>query len=420
MILYFLITIILLAVFFKSPSKGIVLAILTQPTISLFRVGRGYSPDFVIAVVAFIYLIVNSKRYFSKKSVCPFLIGLGASLFSYVVSGFYNGQSPLIRILASSCYDYLLAIDLWYLYKPTKSNNKFLFSTLIIYGVILSLYGIQEAITAQNPFIQYMYNKGFIGVLQEDSYVRFGIYRAQSLTVWVSSFGTVCCFSLVFLLSCAFKGIIKFNKTVFIVSILLLISVFITGTRSLMVMTAVALCSIVPYFYKKPFYIALFIALLAAFVVNNPEYINEIVDSFINPEDAGGSSVQMRQYQLAATLSFYYNSPVFGNGIHYINEAINRSSDMYGGESIIFGTLVDRGMVGIVTLIILYLNIFYVLLKRKLYFLCFVPLAFALGKVISLLPGQTEVYSIFWVILLLKLYDNNTTKNNCLPKATLK
>lgn len=405
MILYFLITIILLAVFFKSPSKGIVLAILTQPTISLFSVGRGYSPDFVIAVVAFIYLIVNSKRYFSKKSVCPFLIGLGASLFSYVVSGFYNGQSPLIRILASSCYDYLLAIDLWYLYKPTKSNNKFLFSTLIIYGAILSLYGIQEAITAQNPFIQYMYNKGFIGVLQEDSYVRFGIYRAQSLTVWVSSFGTVCCFFLVFLLSCAFKGIIKFNKTVFVVSILLLISVFITGTRSVMAMTAVALCATLPYFYKKPFYIALFVALIAAFVVNNPEYINEIADSFINPEDAGGSSVQMRQYQLAAALSYYYNSPIFGNGIDFINIVKNQSSDILGAESIIFKTLVDRGAIGMVTLAFLYVNVIFVLIKRKYYFLCFVPLAFAFGKVTSLLPGQTEIYGIFWTILLLKLFD---------------
>lgn len=424
MLLYFLITIILLAVFFKNPSKGMVLAILTQPTISLFKIGRGYSPDFVIAVVAFIYLIVNSKRYFSKKSVCPFLIGLGASLFSYVVSGFYNGQSPLIRILASSCYDYLLAIDLWYLYKPTKSNNKFLFSTLIIYGVILSLYGIQEAITAQNPFIQYMYNKGFIGVLQEDSYVRFGIYRAQSLTIWVSSFGTVCCFALVFILLSAFKGIIKFNIKVYIIAVLLIASVFITGSRTMIAMTVIALCATLPYFYKKPRYIILFVVMIFIFIVNNPEYVNNVLDSFLNPEDAGGSSVQMRQYQLAAALSYYYNSPIFGNGIDFITVVENQSSDILGAESIIFKTLVDRGTIGMVTLAFLYVNVIYVLIKRKFYFLCFVPLAFVFGKVTSLLPGQTEVYGIFWTIMLLKLFEGQkedmSEKRKNVPLASSK
>ena len=404
--MYFLLLIILLAVFFKSPAKGILLTIITQPTISLFKIGgRGYSLDLVIAIAALIYLLINYRRYLIKRNPCPFFIGLGLSFASYIISGVYNGQSSLILVLLTNCYDYILAICLWYLYTPSKSNNKFLFNSLLIYGAILSIYGIQEAITAQNPFIQYMYNSGLVGVLQSDDYVRFGLYRAQSLTIWVSSFGTVCCFALVFILLSAFIGIIKFNIKLYIIAVLLIASVFITGSRTMIAMTVIALCATLPYFYKKPRYIILFVVMIFIFIINNPEYVNNVLDSFLNQEDAGGSSVQMRQYQLAAALSYYYNSPIFGNGIDFITVVENQSSDILGAESIIFKTLVDRGTIGMVTLAFLYVNVIYVLIKRKFYFLCFVPLAFAFGKVTSLLPGQTEVYGIFWTIMLLKLFE---------------
>lgn len=414
MILYLLILVILLTVFFVSPAKGILLTVITQPTISLFRAGgHDYSVDAVMAFVALIYLIINHRKYFSKRnSVCPFLIGLSFSFISYFISGLYNGQAKLPILLWMNCYDYILVLCLYYIYKPTKSNNKFLFSLIFIYSAILIIYGIQEAITAENPVIQYLYNIGMIRITQTDDYIRFGLYRAQSLTIWVSSFGTFCCFALVFLLLCAYKGIIKFNLRIYLLAPFLIVSVFLTGGRTIMVMTAIALMSLIPYFYKRPRYIIFFAVLVIAFIYNNPDYVSELADSFFNPDDAGGSSITGRQWQLLAALSYYYDSPIIGNGINFINEVQNQSSDILGAESIIYKTLVDRGNLGIITLVILYANIFYVLIKKKLYFLCFLPLAFAFGKTASLLPGQTEVYVLFWIIILLKLYDTQIPNGN--------
>lgn len=405
MFIYFLLLFILLAVFIKNPSKGILLTVITKPTISLFKLGRGYGLDTIMAIIALGYLIINYKRYFQKKSSFPFAIGLAIAFLSYVVSGLYNGQSKLPLILIVNCYDYILVICFWYIYKPNKSNNRFLYATIFIYASVLTLYGIQEAVTAENPFIQYMYKIGMVHALQRDDYIRFGLYRAQSLTIWMESFGTFCCFALVFLLISAFKGIIKFDIKIYVISILLIASIFITGSRTMMVMTAIALMSLISYFYKKPKYLILFTFVIFIFVVNNPDYIEQIEDSFIYSSDAGGSSVEMRQYQLVAALSYYYQSPAFGNGVDYIGIVQKINSDILGAESILFKTLVDRGNLGIITLIILYINIFYVLIKRKLYTLCFLPLAYIFGKLGTLIYGHSELYVLFWIIPLMKLIE---------------
>lgn len=405
MLLYILLLLILLIVFIKNPSKGILLTVITKPTISLFTFGRGYRLDTIMAIVALVYLLINHKKYFYKKSFFPFAFGLIIAFLSYVISGLYNGQDKLPLILIVNCYDYILVLCLWYLYKPSKSNNRFLYATIIIYAFVLTLYGIPEAITGENPFIQYMYKIGMVHSLQRDDYIRFGLYRAQSLTIWMESFGTFCCFALVFLLISAFKGIIKFDIKIYVISILLIASIFITGSRTMMVMTAIAVLSLISFFYKKPKYILLFALIIFIFVANNPDYLEQVEDSFINSSDAGGSSVEMRQYQLLAALSYYYNSPVFGNGIDFIDLVQKQDSDILGAESILFKTLVDRGNLGIITLIILYLNIFYVLIRRKLYTLCFIPLAYMFGKLGTLIWGHSEVYVLFWLIPLMKMLE---------------
>ena len=230
---------------------------------------------------------------------------------------------------------------------------------------ILTIYGIQESITAENPFIQYMINTGQITAIQRDDYVRFGLYRAQSLTRWMESFGTVCVFALLFMLNCAFKGIIKFKIRVYIMAILLTVSIFVTGSRSMIAMLAIASLSLLPYFYKRTKYVMLFAILIIVFVYNNPDYISDLATSFTDTASAGGSSINGREWQFLSALSFYYNSPIFGNGINFIDEALNQSSGLMGAESIIFKTLVDRGNIGMITLIFLYLNVIYVLYKKR-------------------------------------------------------
>ena len=305
-----------------------------------------------------------------------------------------------------------------------NSNKKFIFTTLFIYMGILTIYGIQESITAENPFIQYMINTGQITAIQRDDYVRFGLYRAQSLTRWMESFGTVCVFALLFMLNCAFKGIIKFKIRVYIMAILLTVSIFVTGSRSMIAMLAIASLSLLPYFYKRTKYVMLFAILIIVFVYNNPDYISDLATSFTDTASAGGSSINGREWQFLSALSFYYNSPIFGNGINFIDEALNQSSGLMGAESIIFKTLVDRGNIGMITLIFLYLNVIYVLYKKRQFSMIFLVLAYMFGKIATLIYGHSEVYVLFWIVMLLKLYDVHSEKartrisdsvhNNCI------
>lgn len=322
------------------------------------------------------------------------------------------GEEKHPTVLINFITFYILPYLLWKLYKPTKSNVDFFNKCLIFYLLISSVYGINEAVTANNIFIDKLNDIGLISNVVDDSYRRFGLFRARAFTIWCSIFGTICGIGLTYLLYQFFTGYIKFNRKSYILLFLLIFGVIASGTRSVIFMTLILLCSIIPYVKKNISKILLPLSLfLLGTIIFNNNIFNNVIDSFVNQDSVEGSSIEMREFQYAAALSFFYQSPIYGNGLGYISNAMELDTNLLGGESIVFSVLIDRGIIGAISLLLLFGQIFFFLIKEKMYFLCFFPLGFASAKVLSLIPGLNETYILFFLIPLIKQFKSTTYGN---------
>ncbi len=108
-----------------------------------------------------------------------------------------------------------------------------------------------------------------------------------------------------------------------------------------------------------------------------PKFSSFVSDSFDTFSSKGskleGSSVEMRNRQLNASLFVFYQNPVFGNGIYYITEnmgfssqieKITSDSDFAGFESYMYKMLIEQGIIGIVTQTIFIIAILIYLLRN--------------------------------------------------------
>lgn len=414
MIFSIVIIFILAIIYVKSPLKCLLILFIWFPTLIMFRLGKlPIIPTFTFIIFATLFVKQNYKLHLLKY---PFLFPSVICVLSYLLSFWLGEGERHLGLLGNAFSSFVLPYLLWRMYTPTSLNRTFLYKQLMIYLFILAIYGLIETVTGMNVIAQTLYEHGFIENLQDS--MRYGLHRAQSLTIWCSAFGSACGLGLVFLLNSAFRGYLKLNRRLYILFVCLFMGVIASGTRTVMAMTCIALLSVLPFIRKHirtltPLLVILFLLL----VIIDGAILNEIVDSFVHHEDAGGSSIEMRELQYEAALWFFQLNPVIGNGLGFIGEAMEADKKLLGGESIIFTTLIDRGFVGIISLIILVAYVLIVLAKRKMYSLCFLMIAFAFAKVMSLLPSLDEAFILLYIIPFMKQQKfNYDYKNDYLSK----
>ena len=113
----------------------------------------------------------------------------------------------------------------------------------------------------------------------------------------------------------------------------------------------------------------------------------------------------MSQYQ--AAYKYFEKSPLFGNGIGAVGEAIQKTSQLLGAESCIYIIMIDRGLFGFIAYGLFNIQIvLYLFKKRKYRALVFIPIAILTGKIISAFIDINEVYPIFWLSILTKAIDD--------------
>lgn len=415
MILSFIILVILFILYYRSRLQCLITLVCLFPTLQLFTIG-GLSVISIIVYFSFLHLTVYKSNLLKRKKF-PLLFSFAFCVFSYLIS-YVMGREKHPIVLINAITFYILPYLLWKLYEPQKYNVHYLNKCLVVYLFISSVYALFETFTGNNIFANFLNDIGVMTNVVSEDYRRYGLFRARAFTIWCSIFGTICGTGLTFLLIQYFKGYIKFSKSIYLLFILLILGVIISGTRSVIFMTLILLCSVIPYVKKNigKIFVPLFLIILAAIIFDN-NIFSRVVDSFVNPNSVDGSSVEMRESQYATALYFFNQSPIVGNGLAYISKAIEFDSDLLGGESIVFNVLIDRGIIGVFSLVVLYGQIFYILLKRRLYFLCFIPLGFVIVKVLSLIPGLDETYILLFLIPLIKQYELEKYgyKNNNLP-----
>jgi len=385
----------LFLVYLRDARKALIITVVCYPTLWLFYTGK----ICVVTLMTLLFLLTVLKKYNGKRWEIPlFMKGITALFFSYLVSGLLAKEIHLL-VLVNSLHIFLLPITLYLLYEPTLKYRQYFKRTVTVYLLVLVVYGVWESYNVSNPVLDYLRYSGMSLSEQSEDYIRFGMYRAQSLTIWCSAFGSACGIGLVYLLHQYFKRNLKANLLFWPFIALLAYGVVLSGTRTVIVMTCIAMFSLVGYFSKRNIkkFIPIAISLCVLYLLFQGMF-QEIVESIVHHEDTEGSTLEMRQYQYAAAYMFFEQSPIIGNGLSFTSQATEKNSELLGAESIIFSIIIDRGIIGLLTFAYYIWNVVVTLYRKNCVPYIFLFLAFIFGKISSLLPSLDETWVLLCVI----------------------
>lgn len=334
----------------------------------------------------------------------PFLV-----LFICYCVSVFNGAFNIGSLL-SVLQIFVIPVSSYFAIQKISKFWNFLFLNIFIFVSVILSVGFIELSLGFNPIILWLksVNIGDYSSEQREDYIRFGMYRCQSLMVWCSTYGVVCGFTALLLLLLNYYKRFKQSLLVVLMSLLLLFGMFTCGTRSVFVAVTITLLTyIFQAAFKFKYLLGGLLLLLCAFYLF-PDFFDQVLLSFTDTSSVGGSDTELRQSQLKLALREFSNSPFIGNGYGRCSYLVNRNIGLLGAESFLFWTLIDRGIMGLVcSVILLFSTIKY--LKKQNFLLCFIPLGIMVGKYSSLFPDIEETYYFFYLFIVLRAYQEFKT-----------
>lgn len=406
-----MINVILLLIIFVCLNKRfyhtvIVLALWWQVLNNLSL--QPYSFTGVCALLIAICLMSKMIRKEILWNSFPLRIPFLVLFICYCVSVFYGAFD--IGSLLSVLKIFVIPISSYFAIQKVSNFWNFLLLNIFIFVIVILSVGFVELYLGFNPVILWLQsvNIGDYSAEQREDYIRFGMYRCQSLMVWCSTYGVICGFTAMLLLLLNYYKRFKESLLVVLMSLLLLFGMFTCGTRSVFVAISIALLAyIFQAAFKFKYLLEGLLLLLCAYYLF-PDFFDQVLLSFTDTSSVGGSDPELRQSQLEIALREFSKSPFIGNGAGRCSYLVNRSIGLYGAESFLFWTLIDRGIMGLVcSFILLFSTIKY--LKKQNFLLCFIPLGIMVGKYSSLFPDIEETYYFFYLFIVLRAYQEFKT-----------
>lgn len=397
---------------FRKPAKLLVFTVITYMTLYLFVLGSLRLITAITILLLMLYFARYQKTRIVTKEKFPFKISFLFCLSSYIITLFV-GKNIHLKLLLDGISEYILVFLMWTCYRATPENNKFFLKILIGYMVVLCLYGSYEALTGNNQFIDSLIASGRLrDVYSYDNIDRTGLHRTKSLTIWCESYGTICAISLFCLFNLYFQKVIKSSLLFFVLMGLIMFGILSSNSRTMVVTAAIMLISLFPYMYKNKKLFVIFSLFICCFIYWGGNIVFKVFGSIINHEDVGGSSMDMRMSQFDTVLYVVSNNFWFGNGFNTISDAIKNNPTLLGAESIIFTVFIERGIFGIISVLILWIDILIYLIRNKEFWLIPLLLGYVFDKVATLSAGFNESYILLFIILLVRLRQsmNNCTK----------
>lgn len=346
-------------------------------------------------VCIFQILMYYIKGYWKKRgNLYPRWLGILCVFTSlcYLYStwqGVMRSYIPtvLVNVLCYFWYPFVI----WKLIR-TRDDVVFILKSLLLFFTIVGGYALVELVIGQNIYSKVVNDLGWAaGILGgEESGERFGLLRCNSLLPYSSALGMTSGAVFMLMLYLRVNGIhiLEARKETFLLAVMPF-CVLLAGTRSQMVFTAICVFPFMFYsrFFKSKISKTIFLLAFVALLIGN-EYIFTIVDSIIHSDKANmGSSSEMRQNQLDICMAYYIYSPIWGFGKNYIWDYVKAQNfGLLGAESVWFQLMVDYGFMGMITYLVLCLSTSVWLAKRSKV-IAFFPLAFLVGKTLSIVIG---------------------------------
>lgn len=330
--------------------------------------------------LAFIFCLLfhygEIKRYWNGF---PFKLQLYLMLAASFIIAFFSECIPdwTSRIsrpffgFTGTCFIFFMA----YVYSRKDSFDRFK-QIFVACAILLTIAGVVNGILRYNPYI------ALLDTTEDIDYAHVFAHRERfrinSLFFNPFDYGYVCLILNVMaiylkkvkiigkrtfytLFFCSFFGILSCNCRVVAVSYIIGILIYYLITISLESYVV----------YLLSFIIAFSIAYLTIPIVE--QKTDQIASAFTDyrGEKVDGSSLKLRSMQLAGSFVFFKKSPVVGNGYDYIEKKLQPQKKvarkMAGYESVIFYLLIERGIVGIITYLVLYGSILVYLIKNSKY-----------------------------------------------------
>ena len=404
---YVVIAIILLIIVF-SPSKGIILFYILSPIFKSIELLGQNSFLYINAVIVFCYFIAHFNRI-KQIGRNPFFFCVLLISASILISNHF-GYIRHTPMAIADCLEYFSIFVVYDIFSQgSKKTLNFTIKTILFFSLIVCVNGLIEVATKQNILLMLLIKSGIYSpdttIITE---VRYGLKRAQSIFQMHTSLGGFCLITFAFLFYLK-KYLNFYNKYMGLCIVMLTMCLFFTGARSAIIGFAI---SVMTYFNIKDLrstkgFLGIFVLFGVLLICQN--YINEIFGSIINSNNANiGSSADMRDTQFTICTYYFLQSPIIGNGISYIWEtALTYDKEILGAESMWLPLMVDQGILGIVATLVIYLSMVVFLLRHRLSKYSFVVLGFLIFNSMSSIPAISEIYLLYFLIIL------NCARNNC-------
>lgn len=372
-------------------------------------VGVGDIKLLYIVCVFQIFLFLK-KRIFHKEQYMTYsgwlLIPMILASLGYIVSNFIGEEKNLpiiiVNILCYFVYPYIV----WCIIDEKKWIIFYL-KIFLFFFLIVGCYALVELALGQNVYIIWATDhniiSGILGGLESGE--RFGLLRCNSILPYSSTLGMLSAFTFFILLYLRSLKIIVYKKIDIIILLLAPFCVLLSGTRSQFIVLAILFIPFILWGdYWKTKWSKIFIFGLVILMIVFNDYFMTIIDSIIySDKNEMGSSSDMRLDQLAICQFYVDKSPWFGHGKNYIWDQVRPyNPGLLGAESVWFQLMVDYGYVGCITYILVCIGAF-MFVKRYSLVLCFIPIAFIVGKTLSIVIGMELSFMLIICIIMVKI-----------------
>ena len=373
--------IMIVAMFFISRDKKIALIFLAAMTLSLLQID--FMPSIRSAIglmtVSFIVSEYNHikdlvKRVLNDKTLKKiFIILLIMFIIDIIFSPHLHSFIDSIQYFFSSFFTKYFFIFFAFFSINKEQHFQKIINLSIVGMFLLTFFGVVNMIYGRSDFAIEMLSNHITKSYIED---KMDIYyqsqfRVQSMFQNAFDYGYICCICLILYL---YVKKTMHKMFFWFLEICCIFGIFMCGCRTVVLCALGGFVSyiIMAYNVKKiVVFISIFLVSVGfaySFIPVVEEKIDSVTTVFTDTEGKkyGGSNVAMRGVQLATTLRYIDDKPLFGNGVHFFNIELGwgdktdayRDSDLKGLEGVYLSYLLEHGWIGY----ILYLSIWIIFL----------------------------------------------------------
>ena len=359
----------------------------------------------LIFVVSFLFLVL----YY--KDICNYIKYRETYFFSFIA---YTILIVISAIIAQQKHYFLALQNIFgfvviplctYICLQSKKNVTSFIKLAYWSCLICVCYAFIEIVTSSNPIVETAIGQDvFSGELMTGS--RFGFKQIQCVFSYHETAG---CFfwmmAVYFTWLLLTENHVISRKRIILIIALTAICCFLTGSRSSIVSICIGL---LPFAIVNKKYIILVPIVILVCFYSMPDYFGEIYSSIVDSDSANmGSSSDLRERQLNASLLYMFNSPsgaFWGHGLGYTDEfLIGNVTDLAGGESLWFRLMIDQGILGIIVMVYIFIYSIFVSFRVNKYLPTLV-LAFLCAKTMAVVPC-VEVSWIFVFVIFFNMQN---------------